>query len=251
MLKRLQTLSNHNIVHGDIHPGNFLFGKDFNDNSSLYLIDFGKSIVLSEDGLSFNLHSNEENDFIHEFPSTNKTAMKTTQNQYLNFNDDVCLGFSTANILRGNNSTYRDDVESLAFTIAYLLTGTLPSWCNFDFILNQYKELYGDVVSYDDDILRDFISQAIIRKQTCSIDDLCGAYSSSAIAEFVSVILQHARLLSWNDKADFDMLFTALNRIKNELSEEIEDDHQHKFEWLKEGIHWSHVDGSLVYDTYD
>ena len=89
-----------NFIHRDIKPDNFAVGEDM--TSVLYLIDFGLA----------------------------KTFIDPTTKKQIPMRDGKKLTgtarYASINALMGIEQSRRDDWESFAYVIVYLLTGTLP-----------------------------------------------------------------------------------------------------------------------------
>ena len=95
-----------NYLHRDIKPANFLVGNP--DNSQLYLIDFGNAKKFRSS-------------------KTGKHIMYM-KSKFIN----GALLFLSMNILRGIETTRKDELESLGLVIIYLFLGSLP-WSNEKF----------------------------------------------------------------------------------------------------------------------
>ncbi|KAI1782080.1 kinase-like domain-containing protein [Ganoderma leucocontextum] len=110
MLDVIKYVHEKGIIHCDIKPNNFVFGLGEN-LGRLYLIDFGLC----------RLWSNTD-------PRLNRGAVP----------------YTSESVLRGHAPARRDDMESLAYTIVNLLTGSLP-WS-----LNQREEYLTTPPTYVD-----------------------------------------------------------------------------------------------------
>lgn len=102
MLSKLEFLHNNNYIHRDIKPNNFVFGVD-DKQKELYLIDYGftKKLIINGNHIPY-----KEN---RDFKGTYR--------------------YSSLNSHLGIEQSRRDDLESLAYVLIYLLKGSLP-WQN-------------------------------------------------------------------------------------------------------------------------
>lgn len=98
ILRRLQMLHSRSFIHRDVKPSNIALGID---NALVYLIDFGLATrYMTPD----NIHS----------PYLENRAFIGTRR------------FGSLNAHRGLALSRRDDLESLAYTLAYVYRGKLP-----------------------------------------------------------------------------------------------------------------------------
>ena len=100
IIERLEYLHSKLLIHRDIKLENFLIGYD--DPYIIYLIDFG---------FCQKYRSNRTGNHV-KFSSTN-----------------IFIGtmfYGSINLLKGNQPSRRDDLESAAYTIIFLLKGSLP-----------------------------------------------------------------------------------------------------------------------------
>ena len=103
MIERLQFVHSKNIIHRDIKPENFLIG--YTDPYLIYLIDFG---------LCKKFRSNRTGKHVNFSISKRITGT---------------ANYSSLNSLRGYQVSRRDDLESIAYILIYLMKGSLP-WEN-------------------------------------------------------------------------------------------------------------------------
>ncbi|KAL1725382.1 kinase-like domain-containing protein [Schizophyllum commune] len=136
MLDAIEFVHSRGIIHCDIKPGNFLCGMD-SDEGRVKLIDFG-------------LARNYRN------PSTHEHIQEETLKKHVGTYRYISL-----NMHLHRNPSRREDIESLAYTLAELLCGDLP-WATHDtddyFALKQvwsgsalcagYPVVFGNFVDY-------------------------------------------------------------------------------------------------------
>jgi serine/threonine protein kinase len=101
MLRRIQTLHEHDYIHRDIKPGNFLLSRD-KTSKTVYLIDFGMAIRYRE--TSSKLHRKATT--FRDFHGTYKYASK--------------------NVLLEISPSRRDDLESWFYCLIEFAAGDLP-----------------------------------------------------------------------------------------------------------------------------
>ena len=122
ILDRLEWIHSNNIIYRDIKPDNFLIG--INDPDVIYIIDFGlcKKYRSSKTGK-------------HILPKKTGTISGT-------------IKYLSSNVLKGRESSRRDDLISLGYMLIYLLKRKLPWDYNItdlndldEFRINKIKDL--------------------------------------------------------------------------------------------------------------
>lgn len=100
-MQRIEYLHNHDIIHRDIKPDNFLIGIKKQQNT-VYAIDFGLA----------------------------KKFQDTKTGQHIPYKDNKSLTgtarYASINTHVGIEQSRRDDLESLGFVLLYFLRGNLP-----------------------------------------------------------------------------------------------------------------------------
>ena len=164
ILDRLEWIHSKNIIYRDIKPENFLIGKD--DPNIIYIIDFGmcKKYRSSKTGK-------------HILPK--KTGVIDGTVKYLSIH-----------ILRGKESSRRDDLIALGYMLIYLYKGSLP-WDT------DSKQLYVQIYK-----------KFFFLKSTNSN----GNYFKNIPKEFVEFI-NYNNNLKFEQEPDYDYLRSLFNTI--------------------------------------
>ena len=116
ILERLEWIHSKDIIYRDVKPENFLIG--INDPNVIYVVDFG---------------------LCKKFRSS-KTGKHLLPRLTGKFNGT--LKYASPNVIRGKESSRRDDLISLGYILIYLYKRNLPWEKNFNIITNiQYLEL--------------------------------------------------------------------------------------------------------------
>lgn len=152
MLSALETLHSLHFVHRDIKPQNFLIGlKSF--QRQIYLIDYGLARKFQDTGI-----------------------FRCSEGQ-----PTGTLPYMSINIHLGLTASPRDDLESLAYVLIYLIRGDLP-WHNPD---------------------QSCLSEQVVRgrKQRTDIMQLC-----KGLPVELEVLLRYARGLQSNDSINYEAL---------------------------------------------
>ncbi|BDA46424.1 probable casein kinase I isoform delta at N-terminal half [Coccomyxa sp. Obi] len=107
-LRALQDLHGRGYVHGDVKPENLLLGApDTPDATRLYLVDLGLAQRYTSSGTMSHLP-------YHQYPNEFRGTIR----------------YASVHAHLGRISSRRDDLESLAYTLVFLLSGCLP-WQGF------------------------------------------------------------------------------------------------------------------------
>ena len=280
IINRLEVLSLINIVHGDIQPGNFLMGKGNRpSNATVYLIDFGIS-QLSYDTTNMqntvdiekmnhikNAGINEEKLFRGAFQSKVSTTEKLSGT----------LVFSSIAAMKNEKINGLDDVESLCYSLAYLLCNALP-WTNLPNPLSESSSGFTTTTTNlhtnhgDDEYDKLLIQKVLNVKENCTpinlIHDKLKLNTNGAemIIQLYSYIRSCQETNKQNlviQKLDFKYMKDLINNfIKEEKlllynqqstnhikskSMYCNDGNVNLFDWELKGIRWD-SDGSLTVD---
>ncbi|KAN0123247.1 Protein kinase-like domain containing protein [Russula decolorans] len=163
-LSVLKSLHDHHYVHLDVKPDNFMIGTG-DRSSRVFLIDFGLTRLFRN-------------------PATRKHI---TQFKGLDITGTV--RYSSINSHLGLTQSRRDDLESLAYAIVYLVKGRLP-W--------QGIAVHPGQVHHD---------EVLKLKQVTTAKTLCKGLPQPFI-EFI----QHIRSLGFEDKPDYRYLHSLLTQ---------------------------------------
>jgi serine/threonine protein kinase len=161
-LSVLKSLHDHHYVHLDIKPDNFMIGAG-DRSSRVFLIDFGLARLFRN-------------------PATHEHI---TQAKGLDITGTV--RYSSINSHLGLTQSRRDDLESLAYVIVYLVKGRLP-W--------QGIAVHPGQVHHD---------EVLMLKQATTAKTLCKGLPQPFIK-----FIQHIRSLGFEDKPDYRYLHSLL-----------------------------------------
>jgi serine/threonine protein kinase len=103
MIDGLEEIHNTGVIHRDIKPNNFMFGrKEIEEDAKLYIVDFGLSKLWKD----------------------NRTGMHISQKSGRSMIGTA--RYASIHIHLGIEPTRRDDLESMGYVLVYLAKGRLP-----------------------------------------------------------------------------------------------------------------------------
>jgi serine/threonine protein kinase len=161
----LELIHSKNLVHRDIKPDHFLIG--INDPYVIYIIDFGlcKKYRSSKTGK-------------HILPKVNKNFFGN-------------LKFSSSNVIKGKESSRRDDIISLGYMLIYFIKKGLP----WDY-------------TYKTKITSSKLFELAYLKDT----NACGNLFNGLPSEFKEFI-KYAKNLKFEEDPNYSYLRSVLNKI--------------------------------------
>ena len=164
ILDRLEWIHSKKLIYRDIKPENFLIGQ--NNNNIIYVVDFGlcKRYILS------------------------KTGKHIPEKMTGKFNGTLI--YASPNIVKGIESSRRDDLISLGYMLIYLLKRCLPWESNFQ---NLNKAKYYQLINL---------------KETNGYNKLF-----QNIPEELALYINYSRKLEFEQKPNYDYLHFLLNKI--------------------------------------
>jgi len=178
-IARLEFIHSRHFVHRDIKPENFVIGLS-SEKNNIYLIDFGLS----------------------------KRFRNSKTGEHIPYKDarSLCGTARYVSIYAhlGIEQSRRDDLESLGYTLMYLLRGELP-WQGIKG--KTKKEKYVKIME---------------KKIECMPEVLCQGYPE----EFV-MFFQHCRSLQFEEKPDYNLLRGLIKSMWNRSNFKNED----LFDW--------------------
>lgn len=163
-LDRIEHVHSKNYLHRDIKPSNFLVGCP--DNFQIYLIDFGNARK-------------------YRSSRTGKHVKSSKINRIFG-----TILFLPKNVLKGNEQSRKDDLESLGYMYIFLATGYLP-WSNIK--AKSVEEL---------------LQKAYEINEKTSIDILC-----KDMPREMHLYMKYVRNLSFTQKPDYDYLRSLFYEI--------------------------------------
>ena len=153
----IEHVQSKNFIHRDIKPDNFAVGEDM--TSVLYLIDFGLAKTFVD-------------------PTTGKQIPMREGKKLTG-----TARYASINALIGIEQSKRDDLESFAYVIVYLLTGTLP-WQGI--MMKNRDEKYAAILE---------------KKKSISSEELC-----RNLPKYVELYVSYVKNLKYEEEPDYDYL---------------------------------------------
>ena len=224
LIKILQVLSTYNIVHNDIQPGNCLMGRG-EKNSTVYIIDFG----LAE--LSIATEEEKKKMFRGAFaPGRNddmgESMIKGT------------LPFSSVAAMEGSATYEKDDLESLSYSLLYMLDNRLP-WTT-----GTSNEVH-NVDASPEAIIQNILKQKVSFRMNLRED----MSSTTGGRNVIYKILEHSIQLSPDTKPDYEYLLGLVDdAIQQELSLK---GGEGVYEWDVEGKKAVWIEGAEIELKFD
>lgn len=209
LLSRLETLVKEGIAHRDLQPANILMGRvGEKSRKTLHLIDFGIATTIGHS-------SPRDTNLKHIFSGTPR--------------------FASVSALRnhGGGATAADDLESICYTLAFLLKGEMP-WSEESEANAKTQEGAHHLAS--------------LKSAT---NPLCKGNGPADRA--INSLLEHARECQKKGTAP-DYLNSCLATVENALLEEssIKSDlfSSSKYDWDQQNLKWSNETGILHHSLY-
>lgn len=180
LIRRLQYLHDMGLVHGDIKPRNILCGHETFEK--VYFVDFGLATFYK------NMKSGKHHHMV--------------KGQKFKGTED----FASRNAHKGFSLSRRDDLESLGFSLIYMMRGSLPwskshaggcgSWKG---ILENEEELA------DANFKSRSTAEAKEIKENISIEELC-----VGLPDCMSAYMRHVYSLAYDESPDYSFLINKM-----------------------------------------
>ena len=190
IVKIMENLHSQNYIHRDIKPDNFVIGLG-NETSKLYIIDFG---LAKEYRNPITLKHN---------PYVITTRLIGT------------VRYASIHSLEGIEQSRRDDLESVAYLLIYLLKGTLP-WQGL--IVKRKEEKYLKVLE---------------KKRSMTSNELC-----SGLPTQIERFLIYVKSLEYEEKPNYQLMIRLLEECLNDFrskqgDDELDENRPFVFDWVK------------------
>ena len=186
----MESIHNQHYIHRDIKPDNFVIGIG-NENTKLYIIDFGLG----------KLYRN---------PITKKHNPYSVTTKLIG-----TVRYASVNSLQGTEQSRRDDLESVAYVLIYLLKGKLP-WQGL--VAKRKEDKYLKVLE---------------KKKELTPKELCMGLPTQ-----IKKFLIYVKSLEYEEQPNYQLMVHLLEECFNDYNTQIGDDdvNEHKpfmFDWIK------------------
>ncbi|KAJ3538817.1 hypothetical protein NM688_g6465 [Phlebia brevispora] len=168
LLACLREIHYKRVVHGDIKPPNILVFEPRSGRVQVSLIDFGYAVLMNKQYLR-------------------QAAEASSYSIARNVRGGTCI-FASINWQRNTSISYRDDLESLVYTLYFLKCGALP-WCV------AHK---GRVQALDTDHMLE-----------CKLQ-MCQWIKASGAPPQLASLWQYARDLQVDEEPDYDYIIHTI-----------------------------------------
>ena len=181
LIKLMRNFHDAGIVHRDISPGNIVTGRKWTKTEhDLFFVDFGKAYWYIKDG-------------VHISPKHYPDGINLFGDPY----------FMSINVHKGYEASRRDDLESLAYLLIYLLGGPRPfltqGWKEKE--KKTLKEAQTSKESHFRKEVYDFLCRR--KKDMVSMKKRC----ESKPRVFVELIT-YARSLEFDERPDYEIIIS-------------------------------------------
>ena len=190
IVKIMENLHDQNYIHRDIKPDNFVIGLG-NETSKLYIIDFG----LAKE---------------YRNPITFKHNPYVITTRLIG-----TVRYASIHSLEGIEQSRRDDLESVAYLLIYLLKGSLP-WQGL--IVKRKEEKYLKVLE---------------KKKSMTSSELC-----SDLPTQIERFLIYVKSLEYEEKPNYQLMIHLLEECLNDFQakeggDELDENRPFVFDWVK------------------
>ena len=169
-LERIQYIHSKDYIHRDIKPANFVVG--YPDSSLIYIIDFGNS---------------------RKYRSSRTGKHIQSYKTYKIFGTILYLSMG---VLRGNEQSRKDDLESLGYMYIYLATAELP-WSKIK--VNSLEEM---------------LQKTSELKENTSIEELC-----KNMPPEMALYMKYVKKLAFDEAPNYDYLRSLFIKVLSKMGE--------------------------------
>lgn len=169
-LERIEYIHSKDYIHRDIKPANFVVG--YPDSSLIYIIDFGNS---------------------RKYRSSRTGKHIQSYKTYKIFGTILYLSIG---VLRGNEQSRKDDLESLGYMYIYLATAELP-WSKIK--VNSLEEM---------------LQKTSELKENTSIEELCKNMPLE-----MALYMKYVKKLAFDEDPNYDYLRSLFIKVLSKMGE--------------------------------